>query len=188
MLTIIKKILRFIWEVFTNSNDRNKRNTKYKRRRKSHLVYRATNNKTGEVYVGYTGIGIENRKQYHKQDALEKKKEGRFWQAIRDYGWHNFRWEILEHLPNTTKFEARKIEMQYIEANVQQLGSRQVYNKIQSWNDYYYHQKQRKAKLQSSKPQYRRGRRRKRRQNDNLVKVGVIFVIVIAFLWYLAGK
>ncbi len=61
------------------------------------LIYKATLNQ--KSYIGlFTGesINLKKRKWEHKTDALNKRDNGYFHNAIRIYGWENVQWEILE--------------------------------------------------------------------------------------------
>ena len=59
-------------------------------------IYKATNNITGESYIGYATGGLEDRKPDHK--TLAKNGNGfYFHNAIRKYGEENFLWIVLEH-------------------------------------------------------------------------------------------
>jgi group I intron endonuclease len=57
-------------------------------------VYKATNLINGKSYIGYTKNFIK-RKSVHKKNALQKNINFIFYQAIRKYGWDNFKWEII---------------------------------------------------------------------------------------------
>ena len=72
------------------------------------VIYKATNNITGESYIGYTTKGLEGRegrKSRHKGSA--DREDGFYFQrAIKKYGWNNFRWFLLES--NITDFTLLK--------------------------------------------------------------------------------
>lgn len=65
-------------------------------------IYKFTNKINGKIYIGQTN-NIENRKRNHKSEAFNKKSNGYFLpfhSAIRKYGWDNFKFEIIEELPD----------------------------------------------------------------------------------------
>ena len=76
-------------------------------------IYKATNNITGESYIGYAVKGLKKRKSDHKTSA----KNGNgcyFHNAIRKYGWDNFNWILLEK--GITDFEIlQELEIYWIE-------------------------------------------------------------------------
>lgn len=75
------------------------------------IVYKATNTKTDEVYVGITTKSIEER----KKDHFKKSKKGKsyaFQQAIVTYGPEAFRWEQIDTATSVDEL-ARK-EKEYI--------------------------------------------------------------------------
>jgi len=58
------------------------------------LIYKATNLQNRKVYIGQTVETLNSRKSKHKN----KLKEGinrHFFNSLRLYGWHNFKWEVL---------------------------------------------------------------------------------------------
>lgn len=59
------------------------------------IIYKVTNKINGKVYIGQTIRSLKARKQNHVWNALNKKNNYRFHNAIRKYGSENFTWEIL---------------------------------------------------------------------------------------------
>jgi group I intron endonuclease len=57
-------------------------------------IYKATNILNGKSYIGYTK-NFTKRKNIHKNSALRKNINFVFYQAIRKYGWDNFKWEVI---------------------------------------------------------------------------------------------
>jgi group I intron endonuclease len=58
-------------------------------------IYKATNNITEESYIGYATVDLKVRKRNHKSST--NRGDGcYFHNAIRKYGWNNFRWILLE--------------------------------------------------------------------------------------------
>jgi group I intron endonuclease len=56
-------------------------------------IYKSTNKVNGKSYIGFDS-SWPNRKKRHKVNASSG-KEGKFYEAIRKYGWKSFEWEIL---------------------------------------------------------------------------------------------
>lgn len=48
------------------------------------LIYKATNNINGKIYIGQTTKTLEERKKYHKRDS--KRIDNLFYRAIRKCG------------------------------------------------------------------------------------------------------
>lgn len=55
-------------------------------------IYRATSKTTGKSYIGFTSVSLGKRKAGHKSRAL-KGTVGKFYSAIRKYGWDDFDWD-----------------------------------------------------------------------------------------------
>ncbi len=65
-------------------------------------IYKATNNITGESYIGYAVNGLKNRKLVH----YSSKDNTYFHKALKKYGKENFNWIIVEH--KVSDFEVLK--------------------------------------------------------------------------------
>jgi group I intron endonuclease len=81
------------------------------------MIYKATNNVNGKVYIGKTVQYLEIRKKQHKYDACNDNKRRYnciFHMAIRKYGWDNFKWEILCEIDSENKLNV--LEKFYIAA------------------------------------------------------------------------
>ena len=72
------------------------------------LVYKATS-PSGKSYVGITSTSLRSRQLTHKRDALRYNKKFTFHSAIRKYGWHNIKWEILEKVDSWELAQKREI-------------------------------------------------------------------------------
>ena len=59
------------------------------------LVYKATSQTTGKVYIGITINTLEYRKSQHERAAIEGKTY-HFYNAIRKYGFSDFIFEVIE--------------------------------------------------------------------------------------------
>lgn len=59
------------------------------------IIYKATNVINGKCYIGQTTNKFYYRIAQHKHAAIKKKNKNYFHNAIRKYGWENFKWEIL---------------------------------------------------------------------------------------------
>ena len=57
------------------------------------IIYKATNTINGKFYIGKTKGTLEKRIQSHK--LASNKKKWLFYNAIKKYGFHNFKWEII---------------------------------------------------------------------------------------------
>lgn len=75
------------------------------------IIYKATNNINGKIYVGQTTLSLEERKKYHKISS--KTQDTYFYRAIRKYGWENFSWEIIDETAKTED-ELDMLEEHYI--------------------------------------------------------------------------
>lgn len=73
------------------------------------VIYRATNNITGKIYIGYDP-NWPKRQIAHKTKAKNGSKLY-FHNAIRKYGWDNFAWDIL--MENGTLQDEMKLIEQY---------------------------------------------------------------------------
>lgn len=62
---------------------------------KEGIIYKATNVATKEVYVGATTIKLEERINDHYNKSI-KNYGHKFHNAIRDYGFDNFKWEQID--------------------------------------------------------------------------------------------
>lgn len=62
------------------------------------VVYRATNDKNGKVYIGKTVGSLERRRKQHEHDAKAPKYI--FHRAIRKYGKDSFTWDVLYESPD----------------------------------------------------------------------------------------
>ena len=61
-------------------------------------IYIATNIVNNKCYVGFTSRSLEVRKERHKTESFSVTQPGyksAFHDAIRKYGWDNFKWEVL---------------------------------------------------------------------------------------------
>lgn len=74
-------------------------------------IYKATNIKTGKVYVGFDSKW-PNRKAVHK--SAYKKGDTKFYRSIRKYGWDNFVWESIYESPDK-KHTLNEMESFFIE-------------------------------------------------------------------------
>lgn len=57
-----------------------------------YTIYKSVNTINGKVYIGFDSHW-PNRQKVHK--SASKNQEGKFYRAIRKYGWDNFEWSIL---------------------------------------------------------------------------------------------
>ena len=78
---------------------------------KSYLIYKHTNKINDKCYIGQTCKKPEYR--WCKDGSGYKKKQKKFWNAIKKYGWDNFTHEIL--YTGLTIEEANKLERELIQ-------------------------------------------------------------------------
>jgi len=57
-------------------------------------IYKATNIINGKSYIGFDS-NWPSRKEQHKKDSKNTKKDYCFYNAIRKYGWQNFQFELI---------------------------------------------------------------------------------------------
>jgi group I intron endonuclease len=72
------------------------------------IIYKATNNKNGKVYIGQTIDTLVKRKNSHKNPD-KKRKKSYFYNSIKKYGWENFEWEILEYCDSKDELDQTEI-------------------------------------------------------------------------------
>lgn len=58
------------------------------------IVYKATNQKNGKVYIGVTKYPLEKRKYEHKLNMQDKQQP--LYIALRKNGWESFVWEVID--------------------------------------------------------------------------------------------
>jgi group I intron endonuclease len=58
-------------------------------------IYQAINIQNGKSYIGKTTQNFEEYKQWHIENAFDKKIKKRFYDSLRKYGSNNFKWLIL---------------------------------------------------------------------------------------------
>lgn len=63
------------------------------------IIYKATNQINGKVYIGQTIRTMQSRKNRHILDAY-KNNDNYFHRAIKKYGVDNFKWEVICICPN----------------------------------------------------------------------------------------
>ena len=74
------------------------------------IVYKVTNLINEKIYIGYTTKTLEIRSKCHKYKSKHRKTY--FYNAIRKYGWENFKWEVIDTAD--TKEEIQQKEIYYI--------------------------------------------------------------------------
>lgn len=70
-------------------------------------IYKFTNKKNGKVYIGKS-IELKTRLSRYK-NYFKRKSPGRFYRAVKKYGWESFSFEILELFPSRNEFIANYI-------------------------------------------------------------------------------
>ena len=65
------------------------------------LIYKATNNINGKIYVGQTTLSLDERIYRHKKDfkayLKHKKSTSRFYESVKQHGWEHFSFSIIEY-------------------------------------------------------------------------------------------
>jgi group I intron endonuclease len=87
------------------------------------IIYKAENIINNNCYIGKTIQSLNIRKARHKCNALTDKKNNYFYNAIRKYGFENFKWSILVETDSESKLNA--LEKLYI-ATYRKMGK--LYN------------------------------------------------------------
>jgi len=80
------------------------------------LIYLAQNIQNKKVYIGKTNRKFEKRKNEHLTHSLNETEEDYnvyFHTAIRKYGWHNFKWQILGYCSSKEELKTSEIECIY---------------------------------------------------------------------------
>ena len=73
-------------------------------------VYRATNKTNGMSYIGFTTQRLVDRKRTHK-NRMNQGKNALFYQALREFGWNNFRWDILYRARDEGELASKEKEL-----------------------------------------------------------------------------
>ena len=76
------------------------------------IIYKVTNKKSGNVYIGQTVKSLEERKHNHFLSSLSKNSKSKFHKAIKSYGIDNFNWEVVDTA--NSKDELNQKEIQHI--------------------------------------------------------------------------
>lgn len=71
------------------------------------IIYAAVNEINGKTYIGQTRRKFFKRKSQHK-DRLKDGNTGKFYNALRKYGWDNFTWWVLETCDSLEELNARE--------------------------------------------------------------------------------
>lgn len=77
---------------------------------RTYYIYKATNKINGKSYVGQT---VDYRSRVWQHQRCYEKENCKFHDAIKEFGFDNFDWEILKTCEN--KKEADQSERYYIE-------------------------------------------------------------------------
>ena len=71
------------------------------------IIYKATNNLTGEIYIGQTSYSLANRKEGHRK-SVDYGSTTHFHNALRKYGIDNFRWQVICICPDIDSLNERE--------------------------------------------------------------------------------
>lgn len=64
------------------------------------IIYKAINKINGKSYIGKTIISLIERQNEHFSNAFYNNSQLYFYRSLRLYGWHSFKWEILQTCDN----------------------------------------------------------------------------------------
>lgn len=99
---------------------------------KEHIIYKATNLITNEIYIGQTSNTLHNRRVDHEYEAFKRGRKDKFHTALREFGCKNFKWEVLARTNNFTnlcKLENKLIrQFQSIDFGYNQLCRKDIQN------------------------------------------------------------
>ena len=76
------------------------------------IIYRYIS-PSGKSYVGYT-TRPNHRKWQHKYNALSMNIKGKFYNAIRKYGWDSFKYEVFSQACKANGYTQSKIREVYL--------------------------------------------------------------------------
>lgn len=94
------------------------------------IIYKVTNNISGNIYIGQTVKSLEERK--HSHIISSKNPKSKFHKALKSYGADNFNWEVIDTA--NSKDELNQKEIHYItEYNSMENG----YNMVSGGNGGY---------------------------------------------------
>ena len=86
------------------------------------IVYKATNMVNGKVYIGQTIQKLEDRITRHKIESNQGIKR-HFYDAIRKYGFDQFKWEIIDNSKTEKELDDKEIFwIEYYKSNVRKYG------------------------------------------------------------------
>lgn len=94
------------------NKERKRKNTNDKEKYRCYHVYKITNIKTGEIYIGSSINYYKNRYNMHLNSLYNLNTK--LANAILKYGENNFKHEIIKTYENITKEDLRKKENKYI--------------------------------------------------------------------------
>lgn len=73
------------------------------------IIYKAENKKDGKIYIGKTTQEFTKRQIRHKSDALQNRYKMYFHNAIREHGFENFEWSIIDTAENEKDLNDKEI-------------------------------------------------------------------------------
>ena len=76
------------------------------------IIYKVTNTVNNKIYVGQTVAGLKTRQENHVNDALAKRDNHYFHNAIRRHGKDKFEWKIIGSAESKEKLD--ELEIYYI--------------------------------------------------------------------------
>lgn len=102
--------------------------------KKEHIIYKATNLITNEIYIGQTSNTLHNRTVDHIYEAFKRNRKDKFHSALREFGLKNFKFEEIAKSNNYTnlcKLENKLIkEYKSIDLGYNQLCRKDITNRL----------------------------------------------------------
>ena len=73
------------------------------------IIYKATNAVNGKVYIGKTVKKLEDRMYMHKWTAENSNDNYYFYNAINNYGWDAFTWEVIDTAESEDELNQKEV-------------------------------------------------------------------------------
>lgn len=73
------------------------------------IIYKVTNLINGKIYIGLTKKKLEERMKDHIKEVKAKRRNNFFYNAVRKYGWSNFKIETIDKANNYNELKLKEI-------------------------------------------------------------------------------
>ena len=139
-------------------------------RKRSNIIYKATNTIENKYYIGQTIFTLSARKASHKRKALILNKPSPFYDAIREYGFQAFIWEIICVCDSQEELDVKEREA------IEKLGKENCYNAYSGGKSKFTlsdktKEKLSRQKLKENNPRY--GKKMSEEEKKNLIKASM---------------